>query len=346
MKLKFKLLILLLSVTTVSLQAGEFTKNLHEGFVKSAIRSLQVTNKYGQIKINDLGGDSITVDVIITVETSTEKKATYLFDQIDINIQKRGTELVLATNIKESFKTKQHFTIDYMINIPSDRNLVVSNKYGNVSVNSLNAKGSFEVHYGSIYTGNMVAPEESPIKLDLAYSKADLESFNSMICHTKYSKLYVGEAGKLKAESKYSTINVKELSKFGLESKYDGIKIRGLNELNAKSKYTNYTIEELRKSLVLNTEYGSVRIDKVSENLERIDLTNRYGGINIGIDNLVAYRLNAECDYCNVKVPEGSFRGNREKERSHLRMNGTVGASSPTAIVKIKSRYGEVKLTK
>ncbi len=344
MKLKFNFLVLLLIATSVGVQAGEFTKDIHEGFIKAAIQSLQVTNKYGEVRINDIGGDSITVDVLITVESPTENKAKYLFDQIDVDIQKSGSKLILETTIKESFKTKQHFTIDYTVNIPSDRDLTITNKYGNVDINSLNANGSFEIHYGSIHTGNMIAPEGRPIQLKLAYSKADLESFNSMVCETKYSKLYIGEAGILKAESKYSTINAEELSSLAVQSKYDGVKIEELGELKANSKYTNYNIEELKKSLILDTEYGSVRIEEVGEEFELIDLTNSYGGINIGLGDL-SYTLDAECDYCNVKVLEGSFNGNREKDGHHLKMDGTVGSSSATATVRIKSRYGGIKLT-
>ncbi len=343
MKLKFKFLILLLAVATIGAKAGEYTRDIHKGFVKSAIETLRVNNKYGEIKINDLGGDSITVDVLITVESPTEKKAEYLFEQIDIDIRKSGSELSLETDIKKTFKTKQHFTIDYMINIPADRNLVVTNKYGNVVVNSLNAKGFFDVQYGRIHTGELVAPEGSPIKLELAYSKADLESFNNMNAEIKYSKLYISEAGKLRADSKYSVVNAEELTSLELESKYDGVDIEELDKLRAISKYTNYNVDELAKSLILETEYGSVNIDEVGEELERIEITNSYGGINIGMENL-SYELDAECNYCKIKLPDGSFAGNREKDGKHLKMNGTVG-DSPTATVKIRSRYGGVKLT-
>lgn len=342
--MKFKLLILLLAVTTIGAKAGEFTKDIHKGYIKSAIKSLRVSNKYGAVKINDLGGDSITVDILITVESPTESKAEYLFEQIEIDIRKVGSELTLKTDIKQTFKTKQHFTIDYMINIPADRNLMITNKYGNVVVNSLNARGVFEIHHGYIHTGEMIAPEGHPIKLQLTYSKADLESFNKMVCETKYSKLYIGEADELKAESKYSTINAEELSSLELESKYDGVKIEELDKLRANSKYTNYNIEELAKSLVLDTEYGSVRIDEVGDEFERIDLTNSYGGIFIGMDDL-SYKIDADCNYCNVKVPEGSFTGNREKDGHHLRLNGTVGSDIPKASVRINSKYGGVKLT-
>ena len=343
MKLKFKLLTIALALTVLSVNAEDFTKEIHQGFDKDAIQSLKVSNKYGEVKINDWGGDSITVDVLITVETSSEKKAEYLFEQIEIEIQKQGSQLVLETDIRQSFKTKQNFAIDYRINIPNDRDLWVKNKYGNVFVNSLDANGNFEIAYGNINTGELMAPESNSIQLELAYSKADIESFNSMVCEIKYSKLFVGEADALISESRYSSINIEEISSLKLDSKYDGVKVEELDELRANSKYTNYKISELGKKLVLDTEYGSVRVGEVSEGFELIDITNSYGGISIGLDDL-PYNLDADCDYCSVKLSEGSFSGTRKKDNQHLTLEGTVNGGSATSKVNIRSRYGGVKL--
>ncbi|MGQ8337900.1 hypothetical protein ACUNWD_15225 [Sunxiuqinia sp. A32] len=343
MKLKFKLLVVLIAIA-LSTKAGDFTREVHQGFVKSSIQALDVTNKFGEIRISDYGGDSITVDVIITVESATESKAEYLLNQIEIQINKQGSTLVLETDIKDNFKSKQSFSIDYRINIPDDRDLTVENKFGNVAVSSLNAKGRFSVNYGNINTGPLECPDGSSIDLEIGYGKADIESVNNLDCEIKYSKLFLGEAKKIIAESKYSVINAEELGYLNLESKYDGINVEELGELKANSKYTNYDIEELKKSFVLDTEYGSVRIDEAGAEFDLIDITNSYGGISIGFSNPV-FNIDAECSYCDVKLPEVEFSGNRIKDNFRLNLNGTVGSTSATAKVKIQSRYGGVKLT-
>lgn len=342
MKLKFNLLLLVFGLFYFSVQASEFTREEHSGYLKSSIKALDITNKFGTITINDFGGDSVTVDVKITVDNINENKAEYLLDQIEINTQKVGSLLKVETKINDDFKTKQNFSIDYTINIPADRDLTVSNKYGNVVVNKLDANGNFNIDYGNINTGALLAPENQSIKLDVSYGKADIESVNNMEAEIKYSKLFLGEGQSLNIESKYSGINLKGIKSMVLDSKYDGVEIEKIGDLKADSKYTNYDIEELKHSLVLDTQYGSVRIEQVASGFESIDLTNTYGGIDIDLGNS-NYYLDASCDYCDIKYPEDKFQGNRVKDGHNLNLKGTVGAESDKKVT-INSRYGGVKL--
>ncbi|WP_159516958.1 hypothetical protein [Sunxiuqinia indica] len=342
MKLKFKLLFLFFGLLYLSAQADEYTREEHSAYLKSVINSLDITNKFGTITINDFGGDSIIVDALITVENSNEGKAEYLLDQIEIKINRVGSLLKVETEIKDDFKTKRNFSIDYTINIPADRNLTVANKFGDVVINKLNANGKFNISYGNISTGDLLAPENSKINMEIAYGKADIESVNHLQTEIRYSKLFIGQALSMYADSKYSGLNIEEIDALTLESKYDGVSIEEINSLKADSKYTNYDIEKLGKSLVLDTQYGSVQIDKVADTFENIDITNNYGGIEIGLDE-AEYYLNASCDYCDVKYPEEKFVGNREKEDHRFSVLGNIG-NATKAKVTIKSRYGGIKL--
>lgn len=343
MKLKFKLLILVLGLSILAAQAREYTRNEHGAYPRNQIQALEITNKFGTITINDFGGDSVVVDAVITVENATENKAEYLLTQIDINIQRVGSTLKVETKIHDDFKTKQNFSIDYTINIPPDRDLTVSNKFGNVVVNNLNANGLFDLSYGNINTGDLKAPANRKIRMNIAYGKADIGSINRMESDLKYSKLFIGSSGTMTITSKYSGINVEEVEDLTLESKYDGVEIGALGNLKANSKYTNYKVKELHQSLLLDTQYGSVRVEKVSGDFEHIELTNSYGGIEIGLGD-ANYLIDATCDYCDVKYPSGSFVGNREKNNQNLHINGTVGSVANKRVI-IKSRYGGVKLT-
>ena len=343
MKLKFKLLILVFGLFYITAQADEYTREEHNSYLKTQIQALDITNKFGTITINDFGGDSVVVDVVITVENGTERKANYLLNQIEIDIRRVGSLLKIETEINDDFKTKQNFSIDYTINIPNNRDLTVTNKFGNVVVNSLNANGKFDISYGNINTGNIEAPDNKNILMEIAYGKADIESVKHMQTEIKYSKLFIGEAKSLNIDSRYSGINIEEIGELNLESKYDGVDIEEIKRLKANSKYTNYAIEELGKSLIIDTQYGSVRIKEVSAEFENIELTNSYGGIDIGLDD-ASYSLDVVCDYCDVKYPADKFQGNLEKRDHSLYLQGTIGSFTNKKVL-IKSRYGGVKLT-
>lgn len=343
MKLKFKLLTVLIALSCLTVTAGnnEYNRRIHRSFSKNDVSSLNITNKYGEITINDLGGDSVTIDVTIVVENAYQGKAEYLLKQIEIGISKSGKTVIAKTNITEDFKTKQKFSINYNVNIPADRNLDISNKYGNLTINKLEANGKFNIAYGNITAQTMKVPSGASILLNLSYSKADFQTINNMNATIQYSKLFMGETDKLQLESKYSTISIDKINQLKAISKYDGFSIDKIESLEAESKYTHYNIDKLEKKFVLNSEYGNIDVDEIAEGFEAIDITSSYGGIKLGLDKR-AYKLLADCSYCGVDYPKDQFSGNHEKDNQNLKIEGKVG--SGTANVHITSKYGEVKL--
>lgn len=334
--------LLLATSTLVSAAGADYTKNIKKAWPKIAVNALKVTNKFGEIKINDQGGDSVTIKVIITIENNSESKARDLINKISIDFDKSGGLVSAETNIEEDFRSKQNFTIDYQINIPKNRDLDITNKYGNVVVQDLEAKGNFNVSYGTMSAGKIKVPSGSPAVVNINYGKADIESINEATMIFKYSKLFGGDIAKLNLDSKYSEINVHNISTLIMDSKYDAINIEEIGRLKAASKYTNYKIGLLHDNFDLDTGYGSVRINKVDAQFDKIKIVNSYGGINIGMNDL-NYQLNAECSYCDVDYPQDRFKGDKVKENQNFSLDGRVGTGGGT--VTINSRYGGVKLT-
>jgi len=342
MKQKFKLLAVLLAFVPFGLKAAEYSKKIHQGYLKSNITALNVSNKFGTVEVNNMGGDSVTVDVTITVETVSEARAKQLIDLISININRSGGLLRAQTVINEDFKSKMDFSIDYKINIPKDRSLNITNKFGNIAVQELDAPGAFNLAYGNITAGSLNAPGDG-VMLELAYGKADLESVNKMVGEIKYSKVFIGQAGNLNMTTRYSGLNVDDIQNLTLESKYDGVKLGRVSSISAESKYSNYTIDVLAKTLKIETEYGSVRVGKVLPDFSNIEIYNSYGGITLGMNEL-SYMLTADCNYCDVKYPTEKFQGNRSKENANVIVQGKVGSATGTQQVVIKSRYGGISL--
>ena len=345
MNTKFKIFLIFLVLVQVSAHAEKYKKKIYQGYLKSQVTALNISNKFGNIEINDLGGDSVTLEAVVSVDDVTESKARQILDQINIHIEKNGGQIDAETVITDNFKTKGNFSINYKINIPKDKNLSVSNKFGNVVMSDLIGKGRFEIAYGNLTAGNLESPANTNIWLDLSYGKGDIGSVNKMNGEIKYSKLYIGNAGNMDLESKYSGLNADRINDLHLDSKYDGISIDEISGISSVSKYTNYTFGKLFKKMVIDTEYGSIRVNEVSPNFEDIEINNSYGGITVGL-NGKSYMLDAECDYCDIKYPSEQFKGNRIKNSHVLQVKGSVGSGSSGKKVYIRSRYGGINLNK
>lgn len=345
MKPTFKLtLTALVAAFTLLVQPvhAEFTKQYRKAWAKSDVSALKVDNKFGQVKISDSGSDSVRVKVVLSFDKMPESRAMDLMKKIHIDIEKSGGTVTAQTTMDANFNARGSFSIDYLIDIPKDRDLNVTNKYGNVVLDELTGRGVFRVSYGAITTGKINTPAGAPLQLEVNYGKADLETVNDANMNINYSKMSVDEIGNLVLDSKYSTISISKNKSISLQSKYDGVTIDELGRMKAESKYTNYKIGLLAESFVLNTAYGSVKIGKVDPKFGLVDITSSYGGINIGMGGL-NYVLKADCSYCDIDYPESRYKGNKIRENNRFSLEGNVGGGGGT--LNITSRYGGVKLT-
>ncbi len=343
MKQTFKLIAALFVIGFLSagttLLAEEKTKEYNQIWAASSIQTLEIANKFGEIKVVNSGGNDITIDVVITVNARDEKRANDLLNKINVTFRKSGTVAKATTTIASNFKSQREFSIDYVVNIPVDKNLKITNKYGNTFVNELTGDGYFDIQYGN-FSANKLTGEK--VKIALAYGNADIVSGGNIQAQVKYSPISFGEIKNLKLESKYSDITVEEGKNMEVQSKYDELKFEEVQSVTADTKYSHLRIDELAKSLKIEAGYGSVKVDKVAADFDFISITNSYGQISLGFDD-ANYSIDASCNYCGISYPEDEFVGNKIKENNTKTINGKIG-SGVGGKVMIRSKYGDIKL--
>ena len=344
MKRAFKLVaaIFVIGILTAgtTVFAEEKTKEYHETWAASSVQSMEISNKFGEIKVVNEGGSEITIDVVVTVEARSEKKANELLSEIDVNFRKSGSIVKASTSIANNFKSQRKFSIDYIVNIPSDKNLKITNKYGNTIVNVLTGNGDFQIQYGN-FSANELTGEK--MRIALAYGNADIGSGGNIVAQVKYSPISFGDIKNLQLQSKYSDISVEEGKDIQVESKYDKLSFEEVESVTATTKYSHLRIEELAISLKIETGYGSIKVKQVAPDFEFISITNSYGQISLGLDD-ASYSIDASCNYCGISYPENEFSGDRIKENNSRTIKGKIGDSTGGKVV-VHSRYGDIKLS-
>lgn len=346
MKTTFKITALLILVIILgagkTVIAEEKTKKYHESWSATGVETLDISNKFGEVKFKNEGGTEITIDVLVTVEASSESKANDLLEMIDVDFSKSGSTVKAVTTIENNFKSQRKFSIDYEINVPSDKNLVVSNKYGNTIVNKLNANGDFDIQYGNITANELVAPANGKMNIMLAYGNGNVETTGNLNLDIKYSNISFGTINDFILESKYSTVEFDKGHIIQIDSKYDKLNFGRVKSVSAITKYSQMKIEFLASNLKIETGYGGIKVNEVAPDFESVSITNSYGQISLGLNN-ASYSVDAKCDYCGISYPQERFKGNRMKENNSYEINGKIGTSGGGTVM-IRSRYGEIKL--
>ncbi len=357
--IKFKTLLLLVVFgiainASVKAQKDKVEKKYHKEYSVTANSQLYLENKYGDIDVRNWDKNQVTIDVVITVKHHDRERAEKLLSFLDIEFSQEGDEIKAVTHIDSKFSKSnwslfdnesKEFSIDYTVNMPTDMDLELRNKYGDAFINELSGHVIVYIKYGYLKVNKLLRGKTKPcneinigyskaevtevnwLKLDMSYSRIEFETAKAIMVMSKYSKLYLNDSRSIVAESKYDTYHIGEVDNFVFTGAYGSLKF-----------------DQLNKTLKLDMKYTSCRINYIPSGFEKINIENRYGDIKLGIDSNASYKIDGYAEYARIRIPSGS-KVSRIEENTKLSINGLVGTDPNTSsVVKINTKYGSIYL--
>jgi hypothetical protein len=335
-----------------ALSAEEVTKEFHKEYI-AGTKTLEISNRYGDVVISSWDKDQIIIDVKVTVDMSNREKAQKLLDYIDVQFSE-GTNVISAkTVIDNNFNfsgwgDSKRFKIDYNIKMPVGTDLTLSNKYGNTDIDELHGLMDLDIKYGNLTAGKLTRGNIKPLsQLNLAYGKGTIDETGWLNLTERYvGSMEIAKSQAILLDSKYSKIMLGETSSVVGESKYDNIKIDNIKNLVLENGYTEVNIGELTKKLTYSGSYGSFSIETIPAGFESLDVETHYMGVKLGINETASYKLEAKVSYGGLKYNEDNFKNQRRiVENNSTELSGTVGnEENPSSRVNILASYGTVRL--
>lgn len=341
-----------LLLTSSSLFAQEVTKEYHKEYT-AGTKSLNISNRYGDVVIENWDKDQIIIDVKVTVEMSDKERAQSFLDKIDVQFAESSDQISAKTVIDDKFNftgwgDRRRFSIDYHVKMPVGTELGLSNKYGNTEIDELHGLLNLDIKYGNITAGKLTRGNVKPLnKLNIAYGKGTIDEVGWLDLTERYvGSMEISKSQAILLDSKYSKIILGETSSIVGESKYDNIRIETIKNLVLDNGYTEVNIGELTNKLDYSGSYGSFSIDRVPAGFESLQVETHYMGVKLGIEESASYKLDAKVSYGGLKYNEDNFRNTRRiVENNSHEVSGTVGKEeNPTSKVNVISSYGSVRL--
>lgn len=354
-KLYLIIVTLALVMGTSKLQADEQTKSYSQEFKVDKNTELYISNRFGQVVVENWDKNAISIEVNVRVEHSSSEKAERMISAISITLEQVGNQVRGVTEIDEklmrsasnfSFGTStKELSIDYKIRMPKHIDVELKNKYGDMFIDELTGFSTINVKYGNLKANRIVYGSHDPLsQITLGYGNASIDEVNWMRFDVKYANLDLVKGKALVMVSKYSKVSIDNLSSLVLESKYDNYTLGSIENLVAESGYTNYRIKNLLKKLQVESRYGDVRIEEVASTFEDITFNGSYSSIYAPIPKEVSYDIDGEVSYGGISYHEPS-KVSRIESNNRLTVNGFVGKSQgKSGSVKVKVRYGSAKL--
>jgi len=363
MKLLFKIALIVFVIPTIALAnnnpkfKGKYTKEkkLHKEYTVSSDASLSVDNSYGNIDIVTWNNNQVVIDVTIKTNGNNEEKVQKKLDEIDVDFFGSNSSVTAKTTFKGKKKNSWSFwsnnsnnnvkmEINYTIKLPVGNSVDLSNDYGGITLNELQGSAKISCDYGQINIGSLFADNNS---LNFDYTKNTRINFmKSGSINADYSDFIVEKANSLEITADYTKSEIGSVEELNYNNDYGKITVGSVTNLLGRGDYIPLRIETLSGSLNVNTDYGSISVDRITSTTKDVTINSEYAGIKLGYDSNWSFDFFIDLSYAGLNGKDDLQVQNSSKDYSEKTYSGYHGSQNSGNNIKIRSEYGGVTLKK
>lgn len=353
MKPIFNIIALFLLVPTM-VCANEFkgkhtkTKTITKEYTVSANATLDLDNKYGSIDIKSWDQNKVTIEVIITTNSNNESKAQDRLDDIDVVFNASNSLVAAKTQIGKSNNwnwgrnnNSVNMDIQYIVRMPKSNDLVVDMDYGDVMIDALDGKADINCDYGKLIAGELNG-SGNDINLDYS-SGSTIDYLNNADINIDYTTIDVDKAGDVSLNGDYCSSTFGEVKNLNFNCDYGNLNVDNANSIDGNSDYTNLKFGKIASRLMIEADYGNLKVDEMGENFSLVNVNTEYIGVKIGVHSNSSFTLKVESQYGGINVPEAVDITSQIEKNSNKKIEGTYNGGSKGKI-NISTQYGSIKI--
>ena len=362
MKLPFKILIVLLVLPALVFAnenpkfKGKYTKTktINKEYTVNAEAALLVVNRYGNIDIITWNENRTVIEVVITTNGNNEEMVQKKLDAINVEFSGNASKVIAKTIIKGKKgsswslwgknKNNVSMEINYTIKLPVTNSVDLSNDYGAISINNLDGHARISCDYGQVIIGALNADNNY---LDFDYTQnSTIGYMKSGKINADYSGFVLKKTERLELNADYTGSEITEVADLNYNSDYGKIKVGKAGKINGRGDYTPLNVGTLSGAMNINTDYGSVTVDRIIRTAGDITIRSDYAGIHLGYDSDYHFDFTIDLLYTSLKGKEDLEILNTSKDHSNKFYSGYYGSKNSGNTINIKSNYGRVSLDK
>lgn len=312
-----------------------------------------INNKYGNIEINGWDESTAKITTTISVFNKKESEATALLERIQSEIKIIDNLIYVESKILEKKANlfskyldkanplkldKNNIQIDYKINLPKNISLDITNKFGDVIIDSFDGQLKTELQHGDMWIntdiqnahlnlkfGKLKAKEISIAYIELKNAELNLYASDEMNLISNGSAIDIDQSLNLEISSNKDIVNIREVENIKIDSKFSEITIDQLHlTADATAKVTTFSIAEIttiNPTIIIDQESSDIDINISNTNFHfRAQLTEGVLKIPKTFNNIKSKMIDKNKKTREVKAEYGS------KSKGKIILNGYKGS--------------------
>jgi hypothetical protein len=327
-------------------------KTIQKSFTVSKNATLKIDNSFGNVDIITWDKNTIEFDIIIRVSGNNDEKVENRLQNIDVEFYATNMLVSAETQIEKNKKSwwdwgsnvNLKLEINYIIKIPITNNIDINNDYGSVTVDTLEGVAKISCDYGKITTKELMA-DNNDISFD--YSKGCyFEYIKSGKINADFSSYTVAKAKNLNINANYTNGSVEVAESVNYDCDFNALSIENVNNVHGKGDYLTLRLGNVYKNATIESDFGSIKIDRMASNAGNLTIASEYAGMTIGYDKDYSFNFEIDLEFASLKSTDNFNFDKKRVESNEKYYKGNYGATNSKNMVKISSEFGSVTFKK
>ena len=299
----------------------EKSRSITQTYTANGNDKLSISNQFGQVVVKTWSRNEVKVDIKIEVSSTVKEEAEDMFERIDVDHSKNGSNIVFKTTMdKNKEKRDKNYgshsnsiNIDYEVSMPANLTLDLENKFGKTSLPDLQGDVTVLQEFGDLETGKL----SNPNKVTVKFGSADIESADGGTYDFQFAK-----SASIKNASGDVKVRVQHC-------KSNGVVVYGsnLSSLNVNAQHSDVALvvpRDMSAQYNVETEFGSfnnntsfsIKEDGDDDDRRGPRFNHKYRGSSGGGKTRVTLDGNFTDFYIGHDAPTQKTKESKDKKRS------------------------------
>ncbi|WP_166925898.1 DUF4097 family beta strand repeat-containing protein [Flavobacterium poyangense] len=322
-------------------------KTIKKTYIVNSNAGIDIENKYGDITVTTWDEDKIDLDITIKVTGKNENWVNERLNSITVDINALKSMVSAVTSLGSSSimskGSNNSFEINYVIKIPKNGTVKLSNKYGNIVTGDLVSTTDIFCKYGKIGLGKLNG-NNNMVHIEYCQNSS-IEYIKGGTIEARYSGLKVTDAGKINLDTNYTDLVVVGGQSIKYDCNYGKFKFEKIGSVAGSGNYITVNVGELLNSLSADLTYSKLNVGVINEKANTITVTSEYSDVSLGYDTNFAFDFDINTRYGNIRNDGSLDISVSESKNSTKKINGFYKKRGQNKIA-VNSNYGSVTLTR
>ncbi len=290
------------------------TNLVHTGTIPADLKSLDVNNAFGAIRVTGADTGTFGWSQKLTVRARAEADLQPLVDHLLCRAQLAGDRLKLVVTVPTT-PGPHSFISDLEITVPKAVAIQTHDQYGRTEITGLNSNVEAANRFGQIELHDI----DGNVRAETSYAALKLSHTGPATVKNQFGAIDATTIrGSLDAETSYATLNARGVDgAVRLRNQFGKLQAEEAGEADVKTSYAELSLKNIRGDARLVNQFGRVTAEAISGSVKAdtsygpMDITgpganfvcnNQFGGISLRATSAALTNLQARTSYGDMTV--------------------------------------------